>query len=63
MQGSKGDTDVKNRVLDSVREGEGSVIWESCIETYITICETDDQPELVREVGHPKPVLRDNPEA
>ena len=63
MQGSKGDTDVKNWVLDSVREGEGDMIWENCIETYITICKTDDQPEFVREVGHPKPVLRDDPEA
>ena len=26
MQGSKGDTDVKNRLLDLVREGEGGMI-------------------------------------
>ena len=25
MQGSKGDTDVKNRLLDSVGEGEGGI--------------------------------------
>ena len=33
MQGSKGDTDVKNRLLDSVGEGKGGMIWESSIET------------------------------
>ena len=26
MQGSKGDTDVKNRLLDSVGEGEGGMM-------------------------------------
>ena len=35
MQGSKGDTDVKNRLLDSVGEGEGGMIWENGIETCI----------------------------
>ena len=34
MQGSKGDIDVKNRILDSVGEGEGGMIWGSSIETY-----------------------------
>ena len=35
MQGSKTDTDVKNRLLDSVGEGEGGMIWENSIETCI----------------------------
>ena len=35
MQGSKRDTDVKNRLLDSVEEGEGGMIWENNIETCI----------------------------
>ena len=35
MQDSKRDTDVKNRLLDSVREGEGGIIWENSIETCI----------------------------
>ena len=35
MQGSKRDTDVKNRILDCVGEGEGGMIWEISIETYI----------------------------
>ena len=35
MQDSKRDTDIKNRLLDSVGEGEGGVIWENSIETCI----------------------------
>ena len=33
MQDSKRDTDVKNRFLDFVGEGEGGMIWENSIET------------------------------
>ena len=29
------ETDVKNRFLDSVGEGEDGMIWENSIETYI----------------------------
>ena len=35
MQSSKRDTDVKKRLLDSVGEGEGGMIWENNIETCI----------------------------
>ena len=35
MQDSKRDTDVKNSLLDSVREGERGMIWEHGIETCI----------------------------
>ena len=39
MQGSKGDRDVKNRLLDSSGEGECGMIWENTIEactlTYV----------------------------
>ena len=35
MRDSKRDTDVKNRLLDSVGEGEGGMIWENSIETCI----------------------------
>ena len=35
MQDSKRDTDVQNCLLDSVGEGEGGMIWENGIETYI----------------------------
>ena len=33
MWDSKRDTDVKNRLLNSVGEGEGGMIWENSIET------------------------------
>ena len=35
MQDSKRDTDIKNRLLDSVGEGEGGMILENSIETCI----------------------------
>ena len=35
MWDSKRNTDVKNRLLDSVGEGEGGMIWENSIETCI----------------------------
>ena len=38
MRDSKRDTDVKNRLLDSVGEGEGGMIWENGIETRILSC-------------------------
>ena len=35
MQNRKGDTDVQNRLLDSVGEGEGGMFWENSIEISI----------------------------
>ena len=35
MQHRKRDTDVQNRLLDSVGEGEGGMFWENSIETCI----------------------------
>ena len=35
LRDSKRDTDVKNRLLDSVGEGEDGMIWENGIETCI----------------------------
>ena len=35
MQNRKRDTDVHNRILDSVGEGEGGMFRENSIETYI----------------------------
>ena len=34
VQSSKGDTDTKNGLLDSVGEGEVGMIWENSVETY-----------------------------
>ena len=56
MRDSKRDTDIKNRLLDSVWEGEGGMIWENNIETCIT------SPSLMHEIGHSKLVQWDNPE-
>ena len=41
MRDSKRNTDVKNRLLDSVGKGEGGMIWENSIETYLLSCEID----------------------
>ena len=61
MQGSKGDTDVKNRFLDSVGEGERGKIWENSIETHTLLYEKwMTSVSSVHEAGHPKPVLCDN---
>ena len=38
MQDSKRDTDVENRLLDSVGEGEGGMIWKNGIVTGILSC-------------------------
>ena len=47
MRDSKRDTDIKNRLLDSVGVGEGGVIWENNIETCIlTTCEIDHQSKF-----------------
>ena len=46
MQDFKRDTDIKNRLLDSVGEGEGGMIWEEHWNMYITICEIDHQSKF-----------------
>ena len=46
MQGSKRDTDIKNRLLDYVGEGKGGMIWEKSIETCIIIYEIDHQSKF-----------------
>ena len=38
MRDSKRDTDVQNRLLDSVGEGEGGIIWENGIVIIILPC-------------------------
>ena len=35
MQNRKRDTDIQNRILDSVGEGEGGMFWEDSIEICI----------------------------
>ena len=61
---SKRDTDVKNRLLDYVGEGEGGMIWESSIEMHILpYVKLMTSASSVHDAGHLKPVLWDNPEA
>ena len=63
MQDSKRDTDVKNRLLDSVGEGKGWVIWENIIETCILpYVKQMTSPSSMHETGHSKSVHWDNPE-
>ena len=63
MKDSKRDTDVKNRLLDLVGEGEGGKIWENSIETCILpYVKWMSSGSLMHEAGHSKLVLWDNPE-
>ena len=58
MQGSKRDTDVKNRLLDSVVEGKGGKIRENSTETCILpYVKQMASASLMHEAGHSKPVL------
>ena len=63
MQDSNRDTDVKNRVLYSVGEGEGGMIWENSIETCIlpSVKQTTS-PGSMYETGHSGLVHWDDPE-
>ena len=57
MRDSKGDTDIRNRLLDSVGEGEGGMIWENSIETCILpYVKQMISPSSMHETGHSKPV-------
>ena len=62
MRDSKRDTDVKNRLLDSVGEGEGGMIWENSIETCILYVKQITSPGSMHETGCSGPVHWDDPE-
>ena len=63
MQDSKRDTDVKNRLLDSVGEGKGGMIWENSIETCIlSYVKQIASPGLMHETGYSGMVHLDNHE-
>ena len=55
----KRDNDVKNRLLNSVRESEGGMIWENSFETYNTICKRGEQCKSMHEAEHSKLELWD----
>ena len=62
IQGSKGDIDIKNRLLDSVGEERG-MIWENSTETYtLPYVEWMTSASSVHKAGDPGPVPCDNPE-
>ena len=58
MRDSKRDIDIQNSLLDSVREGEGGMIWgnvmETCIISYkkqigmISIKDLNVRPETIK---------------
>ena len=58
MQNSKRDTNIKNRLLASVGEGEGGMIWENstgtCILPYV---KQMTSASSIYEAGNSKPVL------
>ena len=63
MWDSKTDTDIQNRLLDSVGEGEGGMIWENSIDTCIlTIYEIDHQSKFNAWNRALKVSAGDNPE-
>ena len=63
MRDSKRETDIKNRLLDSVEEREGGMIWEKNIETSILpYVKYISSPGPMHETGYSRPVLWDDPE-
>ena len=63
MWDSKRDTDVKNRLLDSVGEGKGGTIWENSIETCIlSYVKQITSPGSMHETGCSGLVHWDDPE-
>ena len=51
MQDSKRDTDVTNRLLDSVGEGEGGMIWENGIECVLSCVKRITSPGSIQDTG------------
>ena len=63
MRDRKRDTDVKNSLLDSVREGKGGMIWENTIETWIlSYVKQISSQGLMHETGGSWLVHWDDPE-
>ena len=63
MSDSKRDTDVQNSLLDSVGEGEGGMIWEDGIETYIiSYMKRIANPGSMQDTGCLGLVYQDDPE-
>ena len=63
MGDSKRDTDVKNRLLDSVGEGKGGMVWENDTETCIlSYVKWIAGPDSMHDTGCSGLVCWDDPE-
>ena len=63
MQDNERNTDVKNRLLDSVGEGEGGRIWKNAIETCIlSYAKQITSPSSMHGTGFSGLVHWDDPE-
>ena len=62
MQDSKRDTDIKNRLMDYVGEGEGGMICEKTLKRILPCVKQMTSASLMHETGHSKLVLWDNPD-
>ena len=61
LQGSTGDTDIENRLVDTAGEGEGGTTWEQSIETYVSPYAIQIAIEnWLYDAGNSNPVLSDN---
>ena len=62
MQDNKRDTDIKNRLSDSVGEGEGGMIWENSIESCVlSYVKQITSPGSMHKTGCSGPVHWDDP--
>ena len=63
LQGSNGNTDIENRLLDTVGGGEGGMNWESSMETYtLPYIKQIASRNLLYDTGRSNQVLCDNQE-
>ena len=63
MQDRKRDTVIKNRLLESVGEGKGGIIWDNNIETCVLpYVKQITSPSSMHETEHSKPVHWDDSE-
>ena len=61
LQGRKRDTDIEKRLVDTVREAEGGINWESSTETYTLLCvKQPASGNLLYDAGSSNLVLCDN---
>ena len=59
--GRSRDADIKNRLVDTVGEGQGRMNRESSIEKYaLPYAKLDSQWDLLYDEGNPNPVLFNN---